>query len=109
MQLYNLYMMWRAMRASDDLNNADSWNAEMLVLKGLVLTALVIFTPAALYGGYITAYGDTLRWGAYHRLSIGWGLSLLLSVVALIPFYGAWKSFQSRPVRVCVGLSVWCV
>ena len=44
-------MMWRVMRASDDLNNADSWNAEILVLKGLVLTALVIFTPAALYGG----------------------------------------------------------
>ena len=106
LQLYNLYMMWLVMRASDDLNNADSWNQEMLVLKGLVLTTLVIFTPACLYGGYITAYGDTLRWGAYHRLSIGWALSILLSIVALIPFYGAWKSFKSRPVCVCTCVCV---
>jgi hypothetical protein len=99
LQLYNLVAIWWVIRASDDLNNADSWNNEVRVLRGLVLTALVIFVPASLYGAYITAWGDTIQWGAVHRLQVGWGLSIVTAVVALVPFYGAWKSFKARPVE----------
>jgi hypothetical protein len=67
------------------------------VLRGLVLTALVIFTPAALYGAYVAARGDTLQWESTHRLQVGWYLSLLISAIALIPFHGARKSFRQRP------------
>ena len=99
LQLYNLVAIWWVIRASDDLNNADSWNNEVRVLRGLVLTALVIFVPASLYGAYITAWGDTIQWGAVHRLQVGWGLSIVTAVAALVPFYGAWKSFKARPVE----------
>jgi len=99
LQLYNLWTIWRVIRASDDLNNADSWNQEVFVLKGCIFTALVIFTPAALYGAYITARGDTLQWGALHNLQVGWYMSILLSVIALLPFYGARKSFKARPAE----------
>ena len=97
LQFYNFWMMWRVLRSSDDLDNADSWRQEQFVLKGFIFSGLILFTPAILYGAYIAARGDTLRWASLHHLQVGWYLSILLSFMAIIPFYGAWKSFKLRP------------
>lgn len=58
---------------------------------------MIALVPAILYGSYISQFGQFDKWGATHALSYGWYVSLLLSIISLLPFYGAWLSYKARP------------
>jgi hypothetical protein len=75
----------------------DAWDEEKFVMRSCVVTCLIALVPAILYGAYIAQFGQFDKWGATHALSYGWYVSLLLSIVSLFPFYGAWLSYNARP------------
>jgi len=99
MQSYNIWLIWTNVRASDDLSVEDAWQQEVFILRCCMLTFVIALVPAILYGCFIAIIGQFDNWGATHDLHVGWYIAILLAAVSLIPFYGAWKSFASRPAE----------
>jgi len=97
LQCLNLGWIWFAIRSSDGMSVDDAWRQERRIMWSCTATATVILLPALMYGAYVSAYGQTDKWGASHRLFVGWYLAIVVAVLSLVPFRGAWLSFLARP------------